>query len=161
MRNMVRVLVTEEWTDEAGDFQSMTLFEAASRDPQQLSRFVPAEVAAVLGATTAAVAVGWEGDDTSATEPVTTEAAPATEEKPRRKRRTKAEMLEAERAKGAGPTGNGDADLAAGAALATGAAPADPTAAYAQNGAPEAGAMSEALAEQEPPAPVPVYNPFM
>jgi hypothetical protein len=177
MRKVTRVTVVEEWTDPAtGETHYDTTFEAASKDSAQLARFVPAEVAAALGAPGAAVTIypprQDEADEAAAPEedersggyqgdPVPAEVQSIPDARPKRARRTKAEKAaddaaqelgyrdrfhraEAEQAAaagstGEGPTGNGDADLAAAAGPQAGhTTPDGPVAESAPAGVPDA-----------------------
>lgn len=116
MNKTYRVIVTEEWRDEDGEYQSSTIFEAASTNTARLAYFAPAEVAEALGvavplarpivaAPEPAVAAGADVNpdprfipaDGVVQGPVSApEAAPA-----KRKRRTKAEMAAARAAEAA------------------------------------------------------------
>lgn len=153
MQKMIRVLVVEEWETEDGRPESATLFEAASRDRGQLARFAPVEVAAALGVEAwslmpqqqVVMSADMPAPGSPGLDRLTLVPEPMTEgptEKPKRLRRTKAQIKAdedaqaagfrdaahqaevqganvaqaAEEGSGQGPTGNGDADLATAAA---------------------------------------------
>lgn len=170
VQRVVRTL-NENGAEVDRDYVSVIEFEAPA---DSLLRFAPAEVAVALGAPGIAVTVMPEREtvpgDTEADEAPEPEPAPGEPAKPTRKRRTKAEKAaddaaqaegyrdaahkaEVDRAKdGDGPTGDGDADLAAAAGLPV----------VVDDGVPNGVAVMGAPAAT--PAPVadttPPWNPF-
>lgn len=93
MREQFRVSVVREVTNDDGETEYVTEFEAVARTAGQLARFAPREVLDVLGGNVGGT-VAADAVDTSYMTPdgPVTATSDATTEQPKRKRRTKAEI---------------------------------------------------------------------